>query len=134
MNTRTPTEPKIGDKMPDGTIYAGMSPDTKKPMYAMSQDAPMTMTFHEAAVYAAKLNAHGHQDWRAPTKGELKVLSDHHVAIGGFDLTGSTPSGWYWSASKYYKRNAWVRRFSAGRDRLVQGAPGTGAPRVHQGP
>lgn len=27
-------EQKIGDKMPDGTIYAGISPETKQPMYA----------------------------------------------------------------------------------------------------
>jgi hypothetical protein len=27
-------EPKIGDKLPDGTTYAGISPDTGKRMYA----------------------------------------------------------------------------------------------------
>src|ERR1700692_395009 len=26
-------EPQIGDKMPDGTRFAGISPDTQKPMY-----------------------------------------------------------------------------------------------------
>jgi len=61
------------DKMPDGTIYAGLSPDTGKKMYAMPADAPLTMSFNEAADYAAKLDAHGHRDWRVPTKAELKV-------------------------------------------------------------
>jgi hypothetical protein len=28
--TEHTTQPKIGDKMPDGTIYAGISPDTGK--------------------------------------------------------------------------------------------------------
>src|ERR1039458_10259614 len=35
-----PPEPKIGDKMPDGTVLAGISPDTNKPMYATPADAP----------------------------------------------------------------------------------------------
>ena len=30
---------KIGDAMRDGSIYAGTSPDTGKPMYAMPKDA-----------------------------------------------------------------------------------------------
>jgi hypothetical protein len=46
------TEPKIGDKMPDGTIYAGTSPDTGDPMYTAPADAPLRMTFDEAAEYA----------------------------------------------------------------------------------
>src|SRR5260370_41766213 len=37
------TEPKIGDRMPDGTVYAGISPDSGKAMYATPTDAPLTM-------------------------------------------------------------------------------------------
>jgi hypothetical protein len=33
------TAPRIGDTMPDGTIYAGVSPDTGKAMYATPADA-----------------------------------------------------------------------------------------------
>src|SRR4051794_158598 len=47
-----PREPEPGDKMPDGTIYAGISPDTGKPMFAASADAKLTMTFNEAKEYA----------------------------------------------------------------------------------
>jgi len=43
-----PPEPKVGDKMPDGTVLAGISPDTNKPMYATPADASLTMTFNEA--------------------------------------------------------------------------------------
>jgi hypothetical protein len=32
-----------------------------------------------------------------PTKSELNVLFNNRAAIGGFDLSGSEPSGWYWS-------------------------------------
>jgi hypothetical protein len=38
----------IGDKMPDGTVFADISPDNEKPMYARPADASLTMTFNEA--------------------------------------------------------------------------------------
>jgi len=68
----------------------------------------------DAKEYAALLDAHGHQDWRVPTKGEPGVLFNNHAAIGGFDVTGSFPAGWYWSthANEIY---AWGQRFSDGR-------------------
>jgi hypothetical protein len=109
-----PAEPKIGDKMPDGTVLAGISPDTNKPMYAMPADASLTMTFNEATEYAAKLDAHGHQDWRVPTKAELNVLFNNRAAIGGFDISGPNPAGRYWSASPYNTWDAWGQRFSDG--------------------
>src|SRR5438105_898104 len=70
----TPAEPQVGDQMPDGTVYAGISPETNKPMYTPSSDAPRTYTFNEAAAYAKKLDEDGHKDWRVPTKAELNVL------------------------------------------------------------
>jgi hypothetical protein len=105
---------KVGASMPDGSIYAGVSPDTGKPMFAMSRDATMTMTFNEAGKYASKLDAHGHKDWRVPTKAELNVLFGNRAAIGGFDTSGSNPAGWYWSSSRYRYYYAWAQRFSDG--------------------
>ena len=107
-------EPKVGEKMPDGTIYAGISPDTGKAMYTTPAEAPLTMTFNEATKYAAQLDAHGHQDWHVPTKAELNVLFNNRAAIGGFNVTGSYPAGWYWSASANTKWGAWGQRFSDG--------------------
>ena len=52
--------------MPDGTVLAGISPDTNKPMYATPTDASLAMTFNEAQDYATKLDVHGHKDWRVP--------------------------------------------------------------------
>jgi hypothetical protein len=95
-----PDEPPIGAVMKDGTIYAGVSPDTGKPMYATPRDAPLMMSFNQAADYAAGLNAHGHRDWRVPTKDELNLLFNHRAAIAGFDLTVSSPASWYWSSSE----------------------------------
>ena len=100
--------------MPDGTVLAGISPDTNKPMYAMPVDASLTMKFNEARDYAARLDAHGHKDWRVPTKAELNVLFNNRAAIGGFGIGGSTPADWYWSASPYCKLGAWGQRFSDG--------------------
>ena len=107
-------EPKIGDKMPDGTVFAGISPDTNKPMYATPADASLSMTFNDAQKCAAKLDAHGHRDWRVPTNAELNVLFNSRLAIGGFDVTGSDPARWYWSASPFNERTSWAQRFSDG--------------------
>jgi Protein of unknown function (DUF1566) len=105
---------KPGDSMPDGTVYAGISPDTNNPMYATPADAPLTMTFNDAQKYAAILDAHGHRDWRVPTQAELNVLFNNRAAIGGFDVAGAIPSGWYWSASWYSPCTAQDQRFRDG--------------------
>ncbi len=105
--------PAVGDKMPDGTVYAGISPETNKPMFVTPADAPL-MGFNQAKEYAAKLDAHGHQDWRLPTKAELNVLYNNRRAIGGFNLYGPRPAGWYWSSSQDDDWSAWDQRFSDG--------------------
>jgi len=103
--------------MEDGTIYAGVSPDTGKPMYATPADAPTTFTFKKAAKYAKNLDAHGHKDFRVPTKSELNVLyqnRDKGKLKGTFNETGSDPAGWYWSSSQTSNIKAWDQRFSVG--------------------
>jgi uncharacterized protein DUF1566 len=106
--------PKIGCRMPDGTIYAGTSPDTGNAMYAAPADAPLSHTFDEAQKYAKDLDAHGHRDWRVPSRGELNMLFNNRAAIGGFDVSGSFPAGRYWSASSDGRWGAWDQRFSNG--------------------
>ena len=105
---------QIGDTMPDGTKYAGMSSDTGRPMYAAPADAPLTYTFNQAPKYAAGLDAHGHQDWRAPTKSELNVLYNNRAAIGGFNESRSDRAAWYWSAWPTSRNNAWDQHFGGG--------------------
>lgn len=108
------TAPQIGDKMPDGTICAGLSPETGGAMYIAAADAPLTMTWTNAMSYAASLDACGHQDWGLPTKDEMRVLFNNRAAIGGFDERGG---GLYWSSTEVtdYPANAWIVRFSSGR-------------------
>lgn len=102
-----PTAPVIGQSMEDGTVYAGISPDTGRAMYATPKDTGLCATWHKAMDHAATLDAHGHKDWRVPTADELNQLFRHCADIGGF-LT----YGWYWSSSQLDKDHAWAQRFS----------------------
>jgi hypothetical protein len=110
---------RIGSKMPDQTIYAGISPDSRTPMYTTPTGAPLTYRFNEAAEYARQLNAEkylGHDDWRVPTKGELNVLFNNRAAIGRFEVTGAEPAGWYWSSSEGLDKEAYTQYFGDGLD------------------
>jgi hypothetical protein len=116
---------KTGDRMPDGSVYAGVSPETGKAMYTTPKDAAGAYDWSSAGGYCADLQADGRHDWRVPSKGELNVLFQNRTAIGGFDeshLNGfASPSGRYWSSPQKYgksweRRNdfAWTQRFSNG--------------------
>ena len=108
---------QVGDQMVDGTIYAGISPDTRKPMYTTPRDSPGTYTLNEAAKHAKTLDAHGHHDFHAPSKGELNVLWENRnkgKLAGTFNETGSDPAGWYWSSSPNSILTGWAQRFSDG--------------------
>jgi hypothetical protein len=113
--------PEPGDVMPDGTIYAGISPDTRKPFYVAATDAPANpdfiMAFNKASACAEKLTAHGYDDWRLPTKAELDLLfrnREKGALKGTFNLTGSEDAGWYWSSTRGPSGGAWGQRFSDG--------------------
>lgn len=112
-----PAPPEIGDKMADGSIYAGDSPDTGKPMYVTARDTPLSVEFYSAATYARGLDAHGHKDWRLPTRAELNVLFQNRekgALKGTFNLTGSYPAGWYWSGTPYDNNSMYCQMFSDG--------------------
>jgi hypothetical protein len=108
--------------MPDGTVYAGISPDTGQALYTTRGDVErdfrrrkgQAFGWQDAMNYAAGYDGHGHKDWRVPTKGELNVLFVHRAAIGGFDESGSVPDGWYWSSSQYDYNTAWSQLFAGG--------------------
>ncbi len=107
-----------GLRMPDGTIYAGISPDTGRALYAMPEDAGLTMTFNGAQSYASKLNkekAHGHNDWHVPTAAELSILCYYYNAIGGFNLISASPASWYRTSSPAGRELTHIRRISDAR-------------------
>ena len=105
----------VGARMPDGTVYAGISPETFCALFVMPADAPQTSTFDEALDYARRLEAHGYRDWCVPKKSELAILYRNREAIGGF-CSGCTPPdlGWYWSSTETGFWSAWDQRFNDG--------------------
>jgi len=78
MTTTTPTTPKIGDKMPDGTIYAGVSSKTGNKLFVIDPDKELAaappagtlMTFNDTQEALRNLAEHGHH-FRLPTKEEI---------------------------------------------------------------
>jgi hypothetical protein len=110
------TDPQVGDRMDDGTVFGGISPDTNKPMYVRPADQPLTMKWKQAMDYAAHFEGHGKAagTFHLPTEGELNVLFQNRAKIGGFNETGSTPAGWYWSSTQYVYNTARGQRFSDG--------------------
>lgn len=97
----TDIKPKVvGDVMPDGTIYAGISPETNQPMYAAAKDAPIAMAFNEAVEYARELQVGGKKDFRLPTREELKVLFSNREK-GALKDSFNKNGGLYWSRTAY---------------------------------
>ena len=103
--------PQPGDTMPDGTKFAGVSPDTRKAMYTTPADAPKLMNLRDAERYAQTLDDHGHKDWRLPSQAELQVLYDNRAAIGGFEGKD------YWSSGTWGRAGlgAWGYDFASGK-------------------
>jgi hypothetical protein len=107
--------PEVGDELEDGTILAGFYEG--KPLSTTPRDAPGSYTFNEAAKYANNLDANGHHDFHAPSKGELNVLYENRnkgKLAGTFNETGSGSAGWYRSSSQSGDYGAWAQRFSDG--------------------
>lgn len=53
--------------------------------------------------------------WRLPTAKELNMIYENKDKIGGLNLTGSNPAGWYWSSSPNFNDGyARIQRFSDG--------------------
>lgn len=109
----------VGERMPDGTVYAGLSPDTGRPMYALAWDIPLSMTWKQAMEYAANLEGsavdgadHPKGTFRLPTRKELTAMLEHRDKIGGFGEKGSLASGWYWSSTLPHKQSHPRQHFS----------------------
>lgn len=103
-----------GARMPDGSVFAGISPDGNRAIYTTPKDAPLTYTFDQAQRACAVLDAHRRADWRMPTKAELNLLFQNRAAIGNFNTSGSNAGGWYWSSSPYGDYTSWALRLSDG--------------------
>lgn len=109
-------EPQVGDRMEDGTVFGGISPDTNRPMYVCPADVSLTMKWKQAMDYAARFEGHGKPvgSFRLATEGELNVLFLNRAKIGGFNETGSIPAGHYWSSVEFVNDTARVQNFTLG--------------------
>lgn len=93
--------PSIGDTCADGTLYAGISPDTRNAMFVLPADAADQMTWDQARGYAEDLDAHGHDDWRLPTIPELRAIFGNRTGISGLNDSSVGGGASYWSSDDY---------------------------------
>ncbi len=99
VKIRPASEALIGTAADDGWVYAGISPDTNKPMYVMPEDAGAKMTWDQAMKTIKSLRKQGKTDVRLPSEGELEQMFNNKAKIGGFNETGVYPSSYYKSST-----------------------------------
>jgi hypothetical protein len=118
---------KIGQKMKDGTIFAGISPDNGRQMFVTRRDlrsltCKSLVKFDDLKALTAKFNRSakkncGHDDWRVPSTAELDVLYENcekGFLRKSFNRLGGALDGWYWSSRPDGEHGAWSKRFSDG--------------------
>ncbi len=88
VSNTSESDPTIGATMKDGTIYAGISPETLKPMYVQYNEMPKKMTWDDAVAHAERLQ------FRLPTAGELTAIFNNQVQRGVFGKLHEA----YWSS------------------------------------
>lgn len=89
---------KIGQKKQDGTIYAGVSPETGQAMYVAPHDSPLALKFVKAVEYTGSLRLNDKSDFRLPTESELKVILENKDKGG---LRGTFNHFSYWSSTQW---------------------------------
>jgi hypothetical protein len=98
-----------GQKMADGSVFAGLTADGKQQIYAMPTDLDVTMTFNDAAKCVEQLNADkalGHDDWQIGSLKVMHVLQKNRnkgalkgtFNTSGNKVSGSGSPGWYLSS------------------------------------
>jgi hypothetical protein len=117
MTEKNSNELAVGTRMQDGSIYAGISPETNKKMYVTAKtysDYTLRMTFNGAQKCASTLDAHGHRDWHVPTIAELKLLYRNREkgALKDVFNKGSHGVDWYWSSTSEDIYYACGKKFS----------------------
>lgn len=114
----------VGTEMPDGSIFADRT-SAGVPVYAMPEDEDKSglMDLAHAQESARRLNhgkAHGHDDWRLPSREELTLLFNSRAKIGNFFTKAiGWPCGAYWSAPDAATGDISGRYFPKGNEEKV---------------
>lgn len=108
---------KIGAVAADGSLFAGLSPETNTLLFVMPHSAGVRKTFNEASEYTAELcraRALGHDDWRLPTREELAYIFAIKKDGPLSEAFNTSASVWYWSSSPDVESKVWQKRFDSG--------------------
>ncbi|MCC2099428.1 MAG: hypothetical protein KDJ29_21230 [Hyphomicrobiales bacterium] len=87
---------RIGDVMPDGSIYVGISPRTGEPFFIPAEKTPKRLPHKQAVEAIGKLDAHGHKDWRLGSEEEYRHIFQHRLVPS---ITPLVPLKFYWAVS-----------------------------------
>ena len=98
----------LGKSLYGGTII-GLLDDSI--LILASKDTETRLNWSEAIEYCSKLSSNGYQDWRLPSKDELKELYKNKDSL---DDKEAFIENYYWSSSEFSSTNAWKQNFNNG--------------------
>lgn len=102
---------KIGDILPDATIYIGQN-DAGLHIATTLENLPGFYN-HEAATKAAQeLHAHDYKDWMLPDLDECMLIYKASRCDNlkvSFDFSGAFPASAFWSARRYNDNDAYFQ-------------------------
>ena len=98
----------LGKSLYGGTII-GLLDDSI--LILASKDTETRLNWSEAIEYCSKLSSNGYQDWRLPSKDELKELYKNKDSL---DDKEAFIASYYWSSSEFSSTNAWGQDFDDG--------------------
>lgn len=111
-DTASPVALKVGDVVQEGSNAGWIYCETKRGEgFLVAPKDNGVMRWHEAMNYVAQEKA------ELPMPEHLAAMyetRDTGALKGTFNLTGSYPAGWYWSAAQHDINDAWCQNFHFG--------------------
>lgn len=114
VETKLDVEMAIGEAAEDGWKYCGISPDTKKPMFAAPHDSGI-MNYHGAMERVTVFQEQGKCNVRLPSNRELTQMFNNKAQIGGFMADASNKGEWYLSSTEHNSKDNVIRNLTDGR-------------------
>ncbi len=110
-------ETEVGYKMSDGTICAGISLDTQRPIYVAVNHARQLLPLGQAIALAEAISQDTGHSYRVPTSLELRLIFKNRAAVLRENFSIKAPDAtWYWSSTLLSKmKQAVAIRFSDGK-------------------